>query len=381
MTVPESNDDASEFQSLCNSEPFLRKPPPDLDPGLDASMVDDTGSDSTSVIANMGGFGTVLMGRRRGFCGLSPKSTTTEGRVVASLALFSASEGSLDAAASSSVHFTEKVRVMRTVRRGPSERGVSSMAVPWRGTSMCVSEAVKEDDRPLGLRTVEVELLDCALANWLPKLSLHIVESYGLASRCTILILLLMPRYVVCTFSNMQFKAVFTISSVSLYLVAGTGSVSPEPGKDDRRKRERCGVEVADVGLDRLGVSRPVLSGIGAICGSFPYCLGGPEAVRVWFDSASPLLLVRICLGFGGSVAGLYFESNSSSGCRADVSPCAMSTRTSLAASRSRSVGKWQSGGSDTLVAGDSASTSRMNERSGNSRPLVWASSICELTS
>ena len=66
MTVPESKDDAREFQSPFMSEPFLRSPP-DLDPGRDASIV-ETGSDKTKVIANMGGFGAGFMGSRRGFC-------------------------------------------------------------------------------------------------------------------------------------------------------------------------------------------------------------------------------------------------------------------------------------------------------------------------
>jgi hypothetical protein len=128
--------------------------------------MDDTGRKRTSVMANMGGFGVGFIGRRRGLSGLaefSPRSTNTEGTRVPSLALFSASEGSLDAAASSSVHLTENVRVMRTVRRRPSERDVSSPAVPL--TFMCGSEAVKDEDKPLGLRTVEVEPFACEAAN------------------------------------------------------------------------------------------------------------------------------------------------------------------------------------------------------------------------
>jgi hypothetical protein len=104
----------------------------------------------------------------------------TEVSREASLALFSASEGSLDAAASSSDHLTENVRVIRTVLREPSERLLSSAAEVWRVASGKASLAVKEEDKVLGLRTVEPELFG---ANWLPKASLQIVESYGLASR------------------------------------------------------------------------------------------------------------------------------------------------------------------------------------------------------
>ena len=63
----------------------------------------------------------------------------------------------------------------------------------------------------------------------------------------------------------MQFNAVLTISSVSLKRVGGAGSGSAAPDSEDRRKRERWGVDVADVGLGMLGDSRPVLSGIEAI--------------------------------------------------------------------------------------------------------------------
>ena len=85
-----------------------------------------------------------------------------DGVVRPSLVLLSGSEP-LDAAASSSVHLTEKVRVMRTVLRGRSARVPSSIAEVCRGVSMYESLAVKDDDKPLGRRTVEP--FDCEAPN------------------------------------------------------------------------------------------------------------------------------------------------------------------------------------------------------------------------
>ena len=90
---------------------------------------------------------------------------TTVGMLGASLAPFSASEASVDAAASSSDHLTENVRVIKTVLRDPSARGASSNGVLCLEVSICGSDAVKDEDKPLGLRTVEDMDFDCDKAN------------------------------------------------------------------------------------------------------------------------------------------------------------------------------------------------------------------------